>query len=58
MSDGGKGSNARPYSVSQETYGKNFDEIFRRKTPVEIDDAEAEDEAFNEIMNKQIVKEE
>jgi len=46
MSDGGKGSGPRPYSVSQETYGNNFDAIFRKKTPQEIDDAKAEDEAF------------
>jgi hypothetical protein len=46
MSDGGKGSSPRPYSVSQETYGNNFDAIFRKKTPQEIDDAKAEDDAF------------
>jgi hypothetical protein len=46
MSDGGKGSSPRPYSVSQETFGNNFDAIFRKKTPQEIDDAKAEDEAF------------
>ena len=46
MSDGGKGSSPRRYSVSQETYGNNFDAIFRKKTPQEIDDAKAEDDAF------------
>jgi hypothetical protein len=49
MSDGGKGSSPRPYSVSQETYGNNFDAIFRKKTPQEVDDAKAEDEAFQYI---------
>ena len=49
MSDGGKGSSPRPYSVSQETYGNNFDAIFRKKTPQELDDAKAEDEAFQYI---------
>ena len=59
MSDGGKGSSPRPYSVSQETYGNNFDAIFRKKTPQEIDDAKAEDEAFEymktlaDLENKQ-----
>lgn len=59
MSDGGKGSSPRPYSVSQETYGNNFDAIFRKKTPQEIDDAKAEDEAFQymralaDLENKQ-----
>ena len=46
MSDGGKGSSPIPYSVSQEKFGNNFDAIFRKKTPKEIDDAKAEDEAF------------
>jgi len=49
MSDGGKGSSPRPFSVSQETYGNNFDAIFRKKTPQEIDDAKAEQEAFEFI---------
>ena len=49
MSDGGKGSSPRPYSVSQETYGNNFDAIFRKKTPKEIDDAKAEDDAFEAL---------
>jgi len=59
MSDGGKGSSPRPYSVSQEIYGNNFDAIFRKKTPQEIDDAKAEDEAFEymkrlaDLENKQ-----
>ena len=51
MSDGGKGSSPRPYSVSQETYGNNFDAIFRKKTPQEIDDAKAEDEAFEHMKS-------
>ena len=31
MSDGGKGSAPRPYSVSQETYNNNWDRIFGKK---------------------------
>ena len=30
MSDGGKGSKPRPYSVSQEEYDKRWDAIFQR----------------------------
>lgn len=30
MSDGGKGSSPRPFSVSQEQFGNNFDAIFRK----------------------------
>jgi hypothetical protein len=28
MSDGGKGSNARPYAVPKEEFNKQFDKIF------------------------------
>ena len=31
MSDGGKGDSPRPFSVSQETFGNNYDAIFRKK---------------------------
>jgi len=31
MSDGGKGSNARPYSVPKEEFNKQFDKIFGEK---------------------------
>ena len=31
MSNGGKGSSPRPYSVSQETFGNNYDAIFGKK---------------------------
>lgn len=31
MSDGGKGSNPRPYSVDQKTFGDNWDAIFGKK---------------------------
>lgn len=53
MSDGGKGSRPRPYSVSLGTYGKNFDAIFRKPSPREIEDAQAEDEEFKRIDNNQ-----
>ena len=46
MSDGGKGSSPRPYSVDQKTYSANWDRIFKKKTPQEIEDQKAEDEAF------------
>lgn len=31
MSDGGKGSNPRPFSVDQKTYQNNWDNIFKKK---------------------------
>ena len=31
MSDGGKGSNPRPYSVDSKTFSSNWDTIFKKK---------------------------
>jgi len=53
MSSGGKGSKPRPYSVSLDTYSKNFDAIFRKSDPREIEDSQAEDEEFKRIDNMQ-----
>jgi hypothetical protein len=43
MSDGGKGSKPRPFSVSQEEFDKRFDLIFGRKKP------SSEEQAINEV---------
>ena len=51
MSDGGKGSKARPYSVSKEEFDNRWDNIFK-KTPQEIDDAKAEDDEFKIVENR------
>jgi len=48
----GKGSSPRPFSVSQQEFGTNFDAIFRRPDPKVLEDAQIEDEAF-ETINKQ-----
>ena len=37
MSDGGKGSAPRPFSVSQDEYSKRWDAIFQRDLPKEED---------------------
>jgi hypothetical protein len=52
MSDGGKGSKARPFGVDQDTFSSNWDTIFGKKPPKETDDAVAEDEAFKAIEDK------
>jgi len=44
-----KGSSPRPYSVSQEEFANNFDRIFRKPDPREIEDARNEQEAFDYI---------
>jgi hypothetical protein len=48
----GKGSKARPLSVSKDTFGNNFDKIFRKPTPRELDDELAEKEAFDLINTR------
>jgi hypothetical protein len=48
----GKGSSPRPFSVSQQEFGTNFDAIFRQPDPKVLEDAQIEDEAF-ETINKQ-----
>jgi hypothetical protein len=47
-----KGSSPRPFSVSQDQFGANFDAIFRKPEPRVREDAQIEDEAF-EAINKQ-----
>jgi len=49
----GKGSTARPFSVSQREFDSRWDTIFR-KSPQEMQDAIREDEEFNRIDNMQI----
>lgn len=40
MSDGGKGSKPRPFSVSQDEYDKRWDAIFGRDVPEDKDEDE------------------
>jgi hypothetical protein len=56
MSQNGKGSKARPYSVPYEKYGNNFDDIFRKKAKINkttpTDCHKAECELFIKDQNK------
>ena len=52
MSDGGKGSSPRPFSVSQETYGNNYDAIFRKPSPKDVEDEKIEQEEFDRILEE------
>ena len=56
MSDGGKGSSPRPLSVSQEEFAKNYDAIFRKLSPKEVEDAKAEQEEFDRIIEEIRIK--
>ena len=51
-----KGSRPRPYSVSQKDFGSNYDAIFRKPTPAEVQDAVAEDETFKDVEKNNQVK--
>jgi hypothetical protein len=44
-----KGSRPRPYSVSQKQFGNNYDAIFGKKDRRDVEDAQAEDEAFKTV---------
>jgi hypothetical protein len=52
MSDGGKGSAPRPYSVPKQTFDSNWEKIFRKPDPKVIEDQQNEDEAFEEIEKR------
>jgi hypothetical protein len=45
MSDGGKGSSPRPFSVDQTTFDNNWDRIFNRKKSTDL-------EKFDQIIMK------
>lgn len=51
MSDGGKGSKARPFSISQAEYDNRWNHIFSR----DLDDAKLEDEAFASVKNQTVM---
>jgi hypothetical protein len=52
MSDGGKGSSPRPFSVSQETFANNYDRIFEKPSRKELEDEQAEQEEFDRIIEE------
>ena len=56
MSDGGKGSSPRPFGVDQNTFQSNWEKTFGKKTQQEIDDAKAEDDAFNQIEKSKLAQ--
>lgn len=47
MSDGGKGSSPRPYSVNQETFANNWDRIFGSKKSVSTEEDKRGDLRIN-----------
>ena len=51
-----KGSRPRPYSVSQQEFGNNYDAIFRKPDPRVIQEQQIEDEAFEEIEKHNQIK--
>jgi hypothetical protein len=51
MSDGGKGSSPRPFSIANDEYSKRWDAIFCRDLKEE-EDQKIEDEAFESVKLK------
>jgi hypothetical protein len=52
MSNGGKGSAPRPYSVSQAQFGDNWDAIFsKKKSNYQADDGALTDEQIQQIKD-------
>jgi hypothetical protein len=53
MGDGGKGSAPRPYSVTQEQFGNNWDAIFgkKKKPDYEPDDGPLTDDQLKQIQD-------
>jgi len=50
----GKGSSPRPFSVSQETFANNYNKIFRKPSPREIEEDIAEQEEFDRILEQNL----
>ena len=48
-----KGSRQRKPLVPQSVVDSNWDAIFRKPSPAEVDDAVAEDEAFKRVEEQQ-----
>jgi hypothetical protein len=53
VNQGGKGSGARPLSVSREQFGSNFDAIFGKKKPAEenVNKEPVTQEGFKEFVH-------
>lgn len=47
-----KGSTPRPFSVDSTTFDNNWDAILSKPDPKIVEDAKAEDEAFDAVKNK------
>ena len=56
MSDGGKGSSPRPYSVDRKTFEKNWEKIFGPKDLKEMEDNKAEEEEMEFLQSLQKLK--
>jgi hypothetical protein len=56
MSDGGKGSSPRPFSVSQETFANNYDKIFKKYTTEELEQERYEQEEFDRILEENRIR--
>jgi hypothetical protein len=51
-----KGSSSRPFSISQEQFGNNYDAIFRKPDPRVAEEEKLWDEEFERIAKSNQVK--
>lgn len=54
MTDGGKGSKQRP--TDSVKFSANYDAIFRKPSPRQVQDQQAEDEAFEQIAKHNLLR--
>lgn len=54
MSDGGKGSTPRPFSVDRETFSNNWDLIFKDKLQELVDNQEPLGKEFSKVLYEHI----
>jgi hypothetical protein len=50
--EAGKGSRSRPYSVNQQTYGNNWDTIFKKKETQYIEVLEGEESWSQRVIDE------
>lgn len=56
MSDGGKGSKPRPYSVSQEEYDNRWDNIFGKDKPKEDNTGTSKNEYYDVLTTEDALR--
>lgn len=56
MSDGGKGSSPRPFSIANDEYSKRWDAIFGRDLKTVVDESESDKIERNNVETQEVKK--